>query len=166
MRKRVGDAVATSAAEQPITSKYAAKKASRRKETDEQKAKRLGIVTELEVEETVQPDTKTETEEVKVCDNGTFTVKEDKNGKKRVQGTVSFEVYTIRKNKSHIRHLEAIAKMSEVKKKLLDSLKEIGQLMNEECEAYKRYKKELSIWYLEGTEGEYMKEYEGHERYE
>lgn len=161
MRKRVGDAVATSAAEQPITSKYAAKKAARRKETDEQKAKRLGIVTELVIEEPVPSDSKTETEEVRVCDNGVLPVTADKEGKKRVKGVVSFEEYSIRKNKAHKRHLDAITRMTEARKRLLDSLKEIGRLEQEECVNYKRYRRELSIWYLEGTESEYLKEYEG-----
>ena len=53
-RARIGEAIAVTESQPPKMSKYAAKVAARRKETQEQKAERLGIIVKTVVEEPVK----------------------------------------------------------------------------------------------------------------
>lgn len=146
-RKRIGEPVAVS--EPPKMSKYAAKKAARRHETNEQKAERLLGKVEYEVTETV------------IKDTGEFVVKKEKDGKKHVQGAVTFDVYNSRKMKAHKAHLDRQLALTSARMELEKRLKEAKAAEAAESERFKRYKKDMSSWYQTGVETQYMKEYEG-----
>lgn len=142
-RKRVGEALTEVQDAQPAKlSKYAAKLAARRKETPEEKAQRLGIVTVTETEEVVETAPKEEPKTQTVAPRKKKKADAEHPNRKRPGG-----LYSKLLERARGEHMRRV--------------REIEHLMRAERLSWGDAKSDLSKWYQGAEPTERMQAYTG-----